>query len=577
MRARVAALSLGVFVAGWANAQGVPTARLLAPEPVRPLIEEHFDARLPTPADATARAAFLRRAQREIGELLASEGWFSPTIALQPGDVGDEGVLVITPGRRTRVARVDLEFRGAIAGAGGDYADRIAALRQAWPLEAGAPFRSPDWENAKAALLAGVARRDFAAAALVDSRAEVDPEAATARLGVVIDSGPALKFGAIAISGLKRYDEALVRNQAPFRPGDPYRQDQLLDFQTRLQNIPLFGSVIVGYDPARGASTAGDAPPVQVALAESRARQFSLGAGYSSNTGARGELAYRDYNFMHRAWRLTSGLALEQNRQALTAAVDTYPDEKGYRLSWTANAEATDIQGLRTVRQALGAARLRTLGRIETRLGLEWQREVRRPVGGIEETNSALVADARWTRRDVDDLLLPRRGNLLDVRLGGARRELLSDQDFLRTHVRYQGWWPVGLRDVVSLRVEGGFTAAESRFGIPQQYLFRAGGAQSVRGYAYQSLGVREGEAVVGGRAMASGSLEYTHWLTGDWGAAIFVDAGDAADSWRALRPVVGSGIGARWRSPAGPLGIDFGYGHDVGKWRVDFSIAVAF
>lgn len=574
MRARVAALSLGVFVAGWANAQGLPAARLMAPEPVRPLIEEHFDARLPTPADATARAAFLRRAQREVGELLASEGWFSPTIALQPGD---EVVLAIAPGRRTRVARVDLEFRGAIAGGGGDHAERIYVLRHAWPLEVGEPFRSSDWENAKAALLAGVARRDFAAAALVDSRAEVDPEAATARLSVVIDSGPALKFGAIEISGLKRYDEALVRNQAPFRPGDPYRQDQLLDFQTRLQNIPLFGSVIVGYDPASAPRTTADAPPVRVALAEARTRQFSLGAGYSSNTGARGELAYRDYNFMQRAWRLTGGLALEQDRQALTAAVDTYPDQKGYRLSWTANAEATDIQGLRTVRQTLGGARLRTLGRIETRLGVEWQREVRRPAGGIEETNSALVADARWTRRDVDDLLLPRRGNLIDVRLGGARRELLSDQDFLRTHVRYQGWWPVGRRDVVSLRVEGGLTAAESRFGIPQQYLFRAGGAQSVRGYAYQSLGVREGEAVVGGRTMASGSLEYTHWLSADWGAAIFVDAGDAADTWGALKPVVGSGIGARWRSPAGPLGIDFGYGHEVGKWRVDFSIAVAF
>lgn len=574
MRVRVAAGCLALFVGGWATAQETPARALLQmPDEVRPLIEAHFDAAVAPPADAPARAALLRRARREIGELLASEGWFSPAIELRTASAG-QAVLDIDPGRRTRVGRVDLEFRGHLAGGGSDRAARVERLRARWPLNVGEPFRSAAWESAKASLLAGVVRRDYAAATIVDSRADVDPATAEARLTVVIDSGPALKFGDLVISGLRRYDEALVQNQAPFRPGDPYRQDRLLDFQTRLQNIPLFGSVIVGFDPEAGA---GDAPPVRVAVAEARTRRLAFGIGYSSNTGARGEVDYGDQNFLGHAWRLRSTLALEQQRQALTAAVDTYPDEHGYRLTWTANVEAADIQGLRTLRQALGAARLRTAGKIETRFGVDWQREVRRPAGGLHETNRALVADMRWTRRAVDDPLLPRRGDLIDLRLGAARRELLSDQSFLRSHLRYQRWWPVGKRDVVALRVEAGYTAAASRFGIPQQYLFRAGGAQSVRGYAWQSLGVREGDAVVGGRAMASGSLEYTHWFTRDWGAALFVDAGDAADTWRDLKPAAGSGLGVRWRSPAGPLGLDVAYGHDAQKWRVDFSIAVAF
>lgn len=571
---RAVAVGMALLLAGAASAQSDRTKALLrAPAAVRLLLEAHFDATVAAPADAAARAALLRRARREISELLASEGWFAPAIALDSGPAG-EVVLEVEPGRRTRVGRVDLEFRGHLAGGGEERAARVERLRRRWPLNVGDLFRSPVWESAKAGLLAGVARRDYPAATIVDSRAEVDPAAAEARLAVVIDSGPALKFGDIVVSGLRRYDEALIRNQAPFRRGDPYRQNQLLDFQSRLQNIPLFGSVIVSYDPADAAD---GAPPVQVAVAEAQARQLAFGVGYSSNTGARGEVTYRDHNFFGHAWRLSSGLALEQNRQSLSAAVDTYPDEKGYRLTWLANLEATDIQGLRTLREALGVARLRTTDRIETRFALDWQREMRRPAGGLHQTNSALVADARWMRRDVDDPLLPRRGDLIDVLVGGARRELLSDQDFLRTHLRYQHWWPVGARDVVSLRAELGHTAATSRFGIPQQYLFRAGGTQSVRGYAYQSLGVQEGAAIVGGRSMASGSVEYTHWFTRDWGAALFVDAGDAADSWRELKPVAGSGAGVRWRSPAGPLGLDLAYGHEVNKWRVDFSIAVAF
>jgi len=137
-------------------------------------------------------------------------------------------------------------------------------------------------------------------------------------------------------------------------------------------------------------------------------------------------------------------------------------------------------------------------------------------------------------------------------------------------------WLPFGERDVVTLRVEGGYTASISRLGIPQDYLFRVGGTQTVRGFAYQSLGVHEGDAVVGGRVMATGSVEYTHWI-GNWGGALFSDVGGAADGLPDLRMSQGYGIGARWRSPVGPLALDLARGKGQPGSRVHFSIAVAF
>jgi translocation and assembly module TamA len=187
------------------------------------------------------------------------------------------------------------------------------------------------------------------------------------------------------------------------------------------------------------------------------------------------------------------------------------------------------------------------------------------------------VPDWHWIRRTVNNPLYPRRGDVTEVRIGGASKQLLSDQDFLRTFVRYQVWWPMGKRDTLSLRGEAGYTAAQSRFGIPQEYLFRAGGSQSVRGYAHQSLGVQEGSAVVGGRTLATGSLEYTHWFSGDWGAALFADTGDAADTWRDMRLSTGYGAGARWRSPVGPLAVDLAWGQKAEALRLHFSLAVAF
>jgi translocation and assembly module TamA len=179
--------------------------------------------------------------------------------------------------------------------------------------------------------------------------------------------------------------------------------------------------------------------------------------------------------------------------------------------------------------------------------------------------------------RSVDNPLFPRDGSVTEVRIGGGSRQLLSDQDFLRTYVRHQFWLPVGKRDVLYLRGEAGYTFADSRFGIPQEYLFRAGGIQSVRGYDFNSLGVQEGRAIVGGRVMTTGTIEYNHWLTHEWGAAIFTDVGGAADSLQRLDLSVGYGGGIRWRSPVGPLALDLARGHSDGKLRLHFSIAVAF
>ena len=111
------------------------------------------------------------------------------------------------------------------------------------------------------------------------------------------------------------------------------------------------------------------------------------------------------------------------------------------------------------------------------------------------------------------------------AQIGGGAKAALSDQNFVRLHARLQHYIPLGRVDTLNLRGEIGVTFADSRQHIPQDYLFRTGGAGSVRGYAYQSLGIREGSAIVGGRYLAIASAEVTHWLNESWGIAAFVDA----------------------------------------------------
>ena len=83
-----------------------------------------------------------------------------------------------------------------------------------------------------------------------------------------------------------------------------------------------------------------------------------------------------------------------------------------------------------------------------------------------------------------------------------------------------------------------------------------------MRGYGYRDLGPRNviGD-VVGAERLLVGSIELERLFFGNYGAAVFVDAGDAFDSTPALN--VGAGIGLRWRSPIGVVRVDVAHPFD--------------
>lgn len=558
-------------------AQQALDVELEAPEAVRGLLERHV--RLLRRSDATMpeaapdRSAMARRARREVGDLLATEGYFTPTVRIDRSEAG-RWVIKVDPGPRTTIAEVTVDFDGEITRAaeqGGD--EYLARLRASWSLPPGAPFRQADWDAAKQQMLDSVSARRYAAARMVESRAEVDPERATARLRVRLDSGPAFYLGALEVSGLQELPADLVQRYSRLRVGEPYDREALLAFQTGLQNTPHFASVIVDVerDPALA-----PAVPVRVQVSEARPKRLAFGAGVSSNTGLRAEASYRDVNLLRRGWELSTGLRLEQRRQSAYADV-FLPPSGNHRDSVGALVDRSDLEGLLVHSQAVGVARNTVRGNIETQLALRLQHEQLRPEGGESRSSNTLTANWTWVQRAVDDLLDPTRGYVLEFQVGGGAAVAIADRDFVRLYGRAVRYQPVGERDVLILRGEAGATLADSREGIPQDFLFRAGGAQSVRGYAYQSLGVREGDATVGGRYLGTLSAEYVHWFRPQWGAALFVDAGDAADTREDLDFRTGYGVGARWRSPAGPLAVDLAWGHDERRLRLHFGVAIAF
>lgn len=546
-----------------------------APEPYRALLLQHLDivkwrARLQRP-EVFQRVA--ERTPRQIREIMATRGFFSAQVQDSLQQVEDTWVARyrVEPGEPSRVVSVAIGFEGAVSD--DEHADRLQRLRSQWPLPAGAVFRQDEWDKGKALLLQHLQEDGFPSARVARSEARVNPERKEVAIVLELDSGPLFTFGELQIEGLQRYPASIIANLNRIAPGSRYSENALTELQTELANLPYFATVFVTADIDRARP---DRVPVRVRVDENQTQKVGLGAGFSTNKGAGAEVQYEHKDLFDRGQVFRSVVKWEEREQTASASITLPPGASRYRWSFGTALQRTDVQDQISTKARFGIQRSRAEGKIEKTQGLELQIE-RREVGDRSDNIEALSPIFSWTKRDVDDPIYPRRGYLFNAQLNAGARELLSDRNFVRLYGKGAAYLPLAPDGTLILRGEAGQVFARSRNGIPTTYLFRTGGSTTVRGYAFESLGVDENGAVVGGRYLAVASAEYLHFFTTNWGGAVFFDAGNATDSRTNFALRRGYGFGVRWRSPVGPLGIDLAHGEQDNTVRLHFAFGITF
>jgi translocation and assembly module TamA len=596
--AQIAVTVFSLLVGAAALAQGVQyRVAIDAPRPIEKLLEDNLDLlrwqgnpRL----DLEQLQRLVKATPEQAKVLIATEGYYSPTVSAGLDTGGDTPVarIIVEPGEPVLVGDVELVLKG-FEPVGGAQPFDPADLRTRWTLPVGQRFRQADWEAAKRTLLRQVMQARYPRAQLVESSATVDPDVKRALLRVVLDSGPEARFGELKIEGLKRYPASIINNLNTIKPGEEYSEAAMQGLQARLQDTGYFSGVEVSTDMAESLDEDIDAltdaqkaipkPPVEnpvtlpvmVRVTENKQRNVSVGLGVSSNTGYRAQVTYDDLN-VH-GLRMKSHIITETKRQEARADFYFPTTPKGHNDSFGAGFERNDLQGEVITTTTVAVRRAWGTPRLDRSLTLEYLSE-QRTVDRVPDRHSkSLPLTWSFTKRAVDNLLQPTKGYVLNATLGGALLPILTDERFIRASTRFINYRPFGPASTVVLRADAGILASSKKAGVPETFLFRAGGDQSVRGYGYQELGVREGDATVGGRYLLTGSAEYQYWFKPPWGVAFFVDAGNAADTVRDLKPKVGYGVGARWRSPVGPINVDIAYGQAVRKARLHFSLGFTF
>ena len=513
-------------------------------------------------------------AVREARETAATEGYFSARVELSIEESVEPWIvrLSVDPGERTQVGEIDIRFSGPAVD-DEEARDALKRVRDTWTLRRGQPFRQADWEAAKRRAVRELGTWRYAAARVADSQALIDPETRRASLMVELASGPPFRFGELRVSGVKRYSERLVENLSPFRAGDVYDRDKLLVYQRRLIESGYFVSVQADIEPEEAKP---DAALVRIGVIEASTQHVEAGVGYSTDAGPRVELRYSNQDVFDSAWRFRSGLRLDDKIQNLQLDLDSPPRPRGRWTSYFARARQTDIQNEFTREFAVGTALNWGAELTPSSFIVSGHLEEQRVAADVTDNRHAIYFGHRRTFRKTDDFISPRSGYMAMFEVGGSPTALASRQ-FLRGIISGSWFIPFGRNGDLLLRGQSGRVLAQTREGIPTSFLFRTGGDQTVRGYAFESLGVRQGDAIVGGRRFVVMSTEYTHWFGESWGIAGFVDAGNAWDGDSELQAALGVGVGARFRTPIGPIRADLAYGEQTGQLRLHFSVGYSF
>jgi translocation and assembly module TamA len=493
-------------------------------------------------ADAVGQAA----------EALNAYGYYAPSITTSLGEIEDCWLaeVAIVPGEPVRLREVDIRIEEPA-----DNPQLFQPVVSGHSLVEGAPLSYAEYDGVKRQLLDIASSRGYAEAVFTESRIDVYPEERVADLRLHFEPGPRYALGEVTVVNQSGLTPDFVDSFHELESGVPFDNRLLTATFVDLNNSGYFSSVDVR---ALEADPVTRTIPVRIDLTPSPRRVVSYGFGYSTDTGPRVRFARTIRRFNENGHQLMIDAMLSPVVSEFTSIYrmpvgDPRFDWLNFNLG--AKREDTDTSQARSIEAGVRrvVARPNDWARTHYLSYIVEDFEVASQTGRPH----LLIPGVSWTRIRGDDAIRPGRGSRLSFELRAADEELLSDTSFLQATAGIKWVRTVTRRGRVLLRGSAGYTVDDVFEDLPPSIRFFAGGDNSVRGFDFESLGpVDANGEVVGGNRLIELSAEYEHDIRPKWSLAVFADGGNAFDE-SGLDMRTGAGIGARWRSPVGPVRID--------------------
>lgn len=410
----------------------------------------------------------------------------------------------------------------------------------------------------------------------ITPKLDVQKDGLKVNISFNIHEGPRVYINRVKIIGNIRTDEDVIRRELRFFEGDAYNAARLKESEQRIKNLGFFKDVKIRKDPA----TTPDQLDIVIEVEEDRTGEISLGAGFSTSDGPLLDVRFAEKNFRGRGQDLGVGFTLAKKRnefdvsftepyflnRELAAGIDLFRvgqkkyqnaafDQKIYGVSFRLRYRLADYL-YQSLSYTLRQDDVDNIDPNSSRILLEQK----------GKSNTSVIAqDIVYDRRD--SMIDPSDGYL--VGFGNDLAGLGGNIRYFKARIYGAYYYPIADDMVFSLNARVGFmTGIGQKIRVVDRYTL---GGDSLRGFELSGVGPRDttrGDPLGGLRYYAvTAETTFPLGLPNEFGvkAAAFVDAGSLWYTGDPSNEVVDKpglrasiGVGLRWRSPLGPLKVDF-------------------
>ena len=421
-------------------------------------------------------------------------------------------------------------------------------------------------------------------ASVTQSRYTLDPEKRQVNADITIDPGPPALMARIDVKGNAGVNAAYLQRLALWVPGEePWDAELVDDYANNLRGLGLFRSVDVRPQEellAKNNAAANGAPtrskdgvpvlPLEVTVAELPFRSVGGSARYDTDTGLGVEGFWEHRNLFDNGEKLVVSAPIATQVQGIKAAFEKPAFlVREQRLLASGSTLRENTEAYKSTAASASAALERRVSRFWwASLGAGGQS------GSIKENDKSeqfygYIGPRASVRRDSrNNILNPTSGSEITVQANPNTGFYGESFTVMAGSLEASGYYAPFHKDgrpddklILAGRVEAGAMSGAALRNIPGSLRYYAGGAGSVRGYPYQSVGPEDKNGdPLGGRSFQEISLEARYKITDDVGIVPFLDGGMV---YRDEVPRIigdmdwGAGIGLRYFTPIGPLRLD--------------------
>jgi translocation and assembly module TamA len=498
-----------------------------------------------------------RRIVSETRAALEPLGYYEPEVTYETAHERENWRVTIhvKPGRPVRLSDVAVNAVGPGAGE-----RAIREVIDAQDLKPGLRLNHGTYERVKGALLRAAKNDGYLDAHLTKNELVIDRLERRATAAIEMDTGKRYSYGEINIAQ-DVINEGSMRRLLRMQSGDPYTLDSLLRTQYVLDDSQYFSSVSIETGTVdREALTV----PVTVSAEPNRRHRFATSLGYGTDTEARGKFTWDNRRVNRDGHRfklelLGSSIIKQLGARYVIPVMDVALE----KLEFTGNVVDEELGDTESRRAEVGAGLTEAMGR--------WQRVLFLRLSN--ETTTEPAVDATGTQRRTDFYLFPgisystlpsyivggkARPYRLYFELRGSPTTLGSDASFLQFRFQGERVFNFAERWHLDLRSELGISRVDEATGLPASQRFFAGGDRSVRGFALNELSPRdEANNSIGGKHLATGTIEVVRDLPRNFGVAAFYDIGNAFDDFKDPMLEYSAGLGVRYNIAVASFGVD--------------------